>query len=148
MRFFDTTKKSLAISEIDGALKEVDPKYRLDIPGKAKIPQADLYHGDNLCGELEINKPGDGLFDDEIEEMLEFLEDAKGKSRQTVEKVLRGAKRIVVMRVLSQGRKAKQTFARLDPLWEWLFANRTGLLQADGEGYYDKVKLILKEAST
>jgi hypothetical protein len=59
------------------------------------------HRGDGLYAEIEINQPGDGLFDDEIGEMLEFLEDAEGENRGRVEKVLRGARRIVSVRVLS-----------------------------------------------
>jgi hypothetical protein len=32
----------------------------------------------------------------------------------------------------------------IDPLWRWLHANRRGLLQADGEGYYDAKGLVLE----
>ena len=88
MRYFDTSEKWLTIGEIEGALRDVNPAYRLESPESAKIPQADLYLGDGLYAEIEINEPGDGLFEDEIAEMLEFLEDAEGNGRTRVEEVL------------------------------------------------------------
>lgn len=36
-----------------------------------------------------------------------------------------------------------RTLDRLVPLWTWLQANRRGLIQADGEGYYDGQELIM-----
>src|SRR5262245_6915905 len=154
MRFFDTSEKPLTIGEIEGALRDVDPAYRLEAPESAKVPQADLYLGDGLYAEIEINQPGDGLFEDEIAEMLEFLEDAEGKARKDaegkarkrVEKVLKGARRIVSVRVLGQDRETDETLAGIDPLWKWLFSTRAGLLQADGEGYYDADDLVLEES--
>src|SRR4029453_8354099 len=146
MRFFDTSEKPLTIGDIEGAMRDVDPAYRLEVPEPAKIPQAHLYLGDGLYAEIEINEPGDRLFEDEIAEMLEFLEDAEGNAHKRVEKVLKGTRRIVSVRVLGQGRETEDTLAGIDPLWKWLFSARAGLLQADGEGYYDANDLILEES--
>jgi hypothetical protein len=113
---------------------------------RSHFAQADLYLRDGLSAEIEINEPGSGLFEDEIAEMLEFLKDAKGKSRKRVEKVLKDARRIISVRVLGQDREAEDTLAGVDPLWKWLFSTRRGLLQADGEGYYDADDLIVEES--
>jgi hypothetical protein len=146
MRFFDRSDEPLTVAAIEAALKNVDPAYRLESPAAGRIPQADLYIGDGLYAEIEINQPGDGLFDDEVPEMLTFLEDADGENRGRVEDVLRGAKRIISVRVLSQGRESDETLTGIEPLLGWLFLTRDGLLQADGEGYYDKEGLILEES--
>jgi hypothetical protein len=145
IRFFDTSEEPLTIDAIQDGLKKDNPAYRLEAPESAKIPQADLYRGDSLYAEIEINQPGEGLFESEIREMLEFLEEAKGISCDRIEKVLRSAKRIVSVRVLYQGRESEETLAGIEPLWKWLFLTRKGLLQADGEGYYDENGLILEE---
>ena len=144
MRYFDTSKERLTIDTIDEALKKEDPAYRLVAPASAKVPQADMYRGDGLFAEIEINEPGDGLFEEEIQEFLESLEEAEGENRKRVEKVLKEAKRIISVRVLHQDRETEETLAGIDPLWQWLFLTRAGLLQADGEGYYDEVELILE----
>jgi hypothetical protein len=146
MRFFDTSDKPLTIGEIEGSLHEVDPRYRLERPDDADIPQADLYLGDDLYAEIEINEPGDGLFEAEISEMLELLDNSEGRSRNRVESVLKQSRRTVSVRVLGQGRETDDTLAGIDPLWKWLFSTRAGLLQADGEGYYDAHDLILEES--
>ena len=77
--------------------------------------------------------------------MLSFLEESEGKNREAVECVLKNARRIVSVRVLVQDRESEETLAGIQPLWNWLFATRGGLLQADGEGYYDANGLILEE---
>src|SRR5262245_3544957 len=115
MRFFDTSEKPLTIGDIEGALRGVDPAYRLEVPEGAKIPQADLYLRDGLYAEIEINEPGDGLFKDEIAEMLEFLKDAEGKARKRVEKVLKGARPAGSVRGRGQDREAERTLAGIGP---------------------------------
>jgi hypothetical protein len=146
MRFFDTSDKPLTVGDVEGALRDVNAAYRLESPDSAKVPQADLYLGDGLYAEIEINEPGDGLFEREIAEMVESLQDAQSKARERVEEVLKGARRIVSVRVLGQDRETADTLAGIEPLWGWLFSTRPGLLQADGEGYYDAHDLILEES--
>jgi hypothetical protein len=143
MRFFDTSPPPLTVEAIEVALKEIDPAYHIEIAKDARIPQGDLYFGDAIYGEIEINQPGDGVFDEELDEMLEFLEESEGAGRARVEAVLRSAQRTVVVRVLWQTRDTESTMIRIDPLWDRLFIEREGLLQADGEGYYDDDELIL-----
>lgn len=66
---------------------------------------------------------------------------AEGADRATthdeVRRVLAAARSIVAVRVLWQGREPEPTLARIDPLWGWLFRHRTGLHQADEEGWHD-----------
>ena len=144
LRFFDTADQPLSLKTIESALQLRDQRYRLAVPEGATRPEGDLYLGEALYAEVEINQPDDGLFDDEVGEMLESLEDIEGDARGRVETVLRNAKRIIAVRVLSQGRESEETLAAFDPLWEWLFSSRAGLLQADGEGFYDQSELILE----
>ncbi len=85
------------------------------------------------------------LFDEEIEELREFLEDAEGVRKPEVMQTLNDAKVIVALQVLQQGRATdEETLERIDSLWEWLFANYKGLMQADAEGYYDAQGLVLE----
>ena len=55
-----------------------------------------------------------------------------------------GARSLVAVQVLWDGEEADAALALLDPLWAWLFRERPGLLQADGEGFYDSERLILR----
>ena len=103
-----------------------------------------LTYGGALYGQMEINRPGDDLFLGEIEEPKEEAEEGAAKGRKTVLKALAETKAIVAIQVLWQDREAEGTLQKIDPIWLWLFANRSGLLQVDGEGWYDRSGLILK----
>jgi hypothetical protein len=144
MRFFDTSAQPLNLRDVDSALRGIDPEYRVEIIPETDALQGELHYTDGLYGEIEINQPGDGLFDVEIEEQLESLEDAEGGDPALVVESLRVANRSIVVRVLSQGRESNDTLLRLDPLWAWLFNSRLGLLQADGEGFYDSQGMVLE----
>jgi hypothetical protein len=144
MRYFDTSDEALSIKDIEVALKRQDPAYRLEIFEGSERPLADMYFGNGVYAQIELNQPGDGLFDEEIQEMLECIVDAEGKGQKQVKNVLRTAKRTIAVQVLSQGRESEETLSVIDPLWKWLFLTRKGLLRADGEGYYDEHDLILE----
>jgi hypothetical protein len=145
MRYYDVSDESLSLKDIEAALKREDPLYRMEIFEDSERPLADMYLGDDIYAQIELYQPGDGLFDEEIQEMLEFLVDAEGRGRKRVEKVLKTAKRTIAVQVLSQEREWEKTLSVIDPLWKWLFLFRKGLLHADGEGYYDEDDLILED---
>lgn len=136
MRYIVTDEQRVSLSEIERALRAIDPHYL--------VGDGDLKHDDGLYGQLEINQPGDGLFEEEVDELKAELEDTRGKAKKKVEAVLENAKAVVAIQVLWQDRDIEETLKKIDPLWKWLFANRQGLLQADGEGWYDASGLILR----
>lgn len=136
MRYIVTDDRPLSIADLDAALKATDSAY--------EIKDGGLYHGADLYGEIEINLRGEELGDEELGELEEFAEDSDGEQKQRVLAALRNAKSIVAVRVLWQGRDPEPTLEKPDPLWEWLFSNRQGLMQADGEGYYDASALIFE----
>jgi hypothetical protein len=144
MRFFDTSPEALSLRDVDLALRELDPAYCVEIVPETNALQGELHYADGLYGEIEINQRDDGLFDAEIEEQLESVEEAGEGDRVLVSETLRAANRSVVVRVLSQGRESDDTLVRIDPLWAWLFNSRSGLLQADGEGFYDSQGVVLE----
>lgn len=145
MRFITTDATETTPAILEQALKAADSRYSITESGELK-------HGGGLYGAVEINRPGDGLFDEEIEELKEFVEDAqmgwlsflRGKRKADVVKTLDSAKAIVAVQVLFGDRQAQATIRKLDPLFQWLFVNRKGLLQVDDEGYYDQTGRILK----
>jgi hypothetical protein len=138
MRFLFTSEdEPLTLDLVEGGLKELDPGYALRRAEGAKGEQADLYHGDALHGELEINRAGSELFDEEREELMETVAAVEDPAQQEVLGFLERVQGAVVIRVLWQGREVEPTLEQLDPLWGWLFERAEGLLQADGEGYYD-----------
>ena len=151
MRFISTDPRDLTLAVLRAALASLNSAYRLDDTTGATATggeSADLFFAPDThaYGEVEINRPGDGLFDDERAELLEALpEEGEPDALARVKTVLEGARTIVAVRVLSGGRSSDQAFERIDPLLEWLQTNRTGLLQADSEGYYEGQELILEE---
>jgi len=58
--------------------------------------------------------------------------------------ILKDAECICCVRVLFGGRESEATLLRIDPIWNWFFKNRSGLMQADAEGYYDRSGLVLE----
>ncbi|MCI0665735.1 MAG: hypothetical protein L0220_32160 [Acidobacteria bacterium] len=139
MRFISIDKEDISLSVLESALRLSDTDYRINNDGDI------LYKGE-IYGQLEVNRPGDSLYGDEIEELKEFIEEARGakKKKQRVLAVLDNSSAIVAVGVLWQELTAEETLERLEPLWDWLLANRKGLIQADDEGYYDATGLILK----
>jgi hypothetical protein len=136
MRYILTDDRSITLEELDVALKAVDSAYA--------IKEGELCHGPELYGEIELNHSGEELFEEEIKELQEFVNDDDSDNRDRVLRVLRAAKAILAIRVLWQGRETEPTLEKIDPLWTWLMANRDGLLQADGDGYYDRTGLVLQ----
>lgn len=136
LRFLVTDSQEISLVQVEVGLKQSNLDYR--------ISDGDLMLGEDVLAEIEINCPSDGLFDEEIEELTEEVQEKRSRNKKRVAEVLQQAKAIVAVRVLSQGRDEEETMEKLVPLWEWLFVNRTGLLQADADGYYDKTRRILK----
>ena len=145
MRFIVTVERDVSLSVFESALKQVDSAYLIERDEESDS-EGLLKCGDDVYGQIELNRPGDGLFDGEIEELKGFVDNSEGAKQSEVLNVLGQAKAIVAIRVLDQGRESEDTLMKIDPLWRWLFANRQGLLQAGGEGYYDASGLILAVA--
>ena len=142
MRFVVTDDGDVSLSKINAGLKQIDAAYLVEFDSDAD-DAGHLTHGGDTYGALEINRRGDGLFDQEIDELKQLLEASEGERKPEVSQVLSDAKVIIALQVLQQGRATdEETLARVDPLWEWLFANYKGLMQADAEGYYDASGLV------
>jgi hypothetical protein len=141
MRFIVTDSKPLDFSKLEQDLHFQDANYALKITSEREL---DVLYAGEAHAELEINQPGDGLFEAEIGELMDFLEDVRGRARKRVLNTLGNATRIIAAQILYGGRELDLTLERLDPVWDWLFAQHAGLLQADDRGYYDADKLILE----
>ena len=138
MRYIDSDATPITLDELGPALSTIDAAYG--------IINGELFHSGDLYGEIEINRRGTELCDEELDELQDFAEDADGEHKQRVMDALTNATSIIAVRVLWQGREPEPTLEKLDPLWNWLLSNRKGLMQADDEGYYDSSGLILPVA--
>jgi hypothetical protein len=143
MRFIVADEQDISLKVLESGLRQKDSAYAIE-RDEADDDEGELKYNSDLYGAIEINRPGDGLFDDEIGELKEFLEEVEGERKEEVFRVLSEAKAIIALQVLQQGRATdEETLVRIDPLWQWLHANRKGLLQADAEGYYDASGLVI-----
>ena len=142
MRFINTDTRPITAAHLRSALVGADPGYDIEIDDTA----ATINHSGVTIAHVEINTPGDGLFDEERDELVEFASDASGdrSAMARVVATLRAATSIVAAQVLFGTGDVEQTLTRLDPLWTWLLQNRQGLVQADSEGYYDASGIVLK----
>jgi hypothetical protein len=136
MRYFMDGTAPITEKDIGDGLQKVDPAIRVEEGG-------DLYLGGSLLAHVEVNTPGDGLFEDELGEFLEKAEAAPRAPAQTrVVARLRATTAIVAVDVLDH-RDLDETLDLMDAIWDWLESNRDGLVHAQGEGFYAGKTLIL-----
>lgn len=133
LRFLSEDDRPLLLGEVMAGLQGLG--FWIDEGGT-------LYRGDELLGQLEVSGPGDGPFEAESDELRHEARRG-GAAAGPVLTRLASLTAIVAVGVLWQERTAEQTLDLLSPLWDWLLANRHGLIHADGEGFYDGQELIL-----
>ncbi|MDX2160056.1 MAG: hypothetical protein SF162_01900 [bacterium] len=140
MRFIYASGGPLTLGDVQSALQADDPLYT--ILGDAADPEksGDLMRGEDVYGEIELNSGTEVVFREDIQELLEDIEGSEEIAAPAVRRHLESALGMVVLRVGEFGHIYAE---RLDALWDWLFETRGGLLQVDGEGYYDIERLIL-----
>ena len=136
MRYLIEDDRTISLDLVESALKRIDAGYNLTARNEEK-EFADLMLGPDVYGELEIGRRGSDPMDEELGELAAEVADAQDGRVERVQSLLTAARAMVVVRVLSQGRESEATLDRIAPLWDWLFKEYRGLLQADGEGYYD-----------
>ncbi len=143
MRYITTDARPVTLDALERALKEVDQGYAIartafdDTTG-------DLSFREGLCGVVEINIPGDDLFEEDITELRELVAGSHGAAEHRVLDTLNNAKAIIAVEAIWQGSDSEATLASIDLLWLWLFEHFPGLLQADNDGFYDQNGLILE----
>lgn len=139
MVFILVNKQDVVLSEIERGLKQIDPLYRFD--------NSHFMYDDELYGLVDINRPGDGLFEDTIKSDIQYVKERKStpnaKNAKKVLGLLKKASAVFFVQVLWQGRSVEETIEKYDPLWKWFFANHEGLLYVDFEGFWDKEGLLL-----
>jgi hypothetical protein len=130
LRFLVTDDRPISLDILRLALQSIDAAYSID-------EHDEIRHGDSVYGSIEVNFPQTDWSREEIAEFREELVDEpQSPAKSEVEATLNQTIAIVSVQVLWQGRTNEETMVKLDPLWDWLFANYSGIQQADGEGYY------------
>lgn len=140
MRYIVADGRPVTLADVRRAFAAEEEDYEITGEGT----EANVAFDGRIIAQVTLNVPGDGLFDDERAELLEFAEDGEGPGKDTVLATLRAARSTVAVQVLFGERDPDETLDALAPLWTWLQENRRGLLQAEGEGYYDADGLILE----
>lgn len=134
MRFIFGDGPAPGLGEIGEALRTHDPAFELLIDPLEPV-YADLLYDGELYAELETNAPGDDLFDEDIEELAVELGKQDDPNAAIPLVLLRRARGMLALHVLRAGHA---DFERLEPLFEWLFTARDGLLQIDQEGFFNR----------
>ncbi len=133
MRFFDTSQQGLELEELRPIFTQ---------PAKLSV-EGDLHLNDIPIAMISIEDKGDSLFEEDIEEFQELLEDEPSAVAREVEIILDKCQRIVVVQLFTSQGSLEDSLQRIDLLWNHLTASRTGLVQVDGEGFYNSERLIL-----
>jgi len=134
MRFFDNHKKPLKLANLRAGLRRVDRKFDIEM--------GELTYNGEAFAQVEISEPGDGTFDDELANFRTAVaakRGAKSASKAKVLTTLDEVKRTIAVRVGDHD----DALDLLDTVWDWLFDHRSGLLHAEGEGFYEGETLIL-----
>jgi len=143
IRFIIDDEQEITLDAIEAGIKSIDPDFRF-AEWDRECECAELFHGNQLYGEIELIRLDPDEIDEEIVELLEDVETAVEGDQETVTYCLKNAKAMIVILAVLNGRDAEDTLNTISPVWNWLFDQYQGLLQADGEGYYDQEDLILK----
>ncbi len=140
MRFIYAMGDLLTIPDIQEALADSFSGFTLQSDASDRANAADLIYGDAVYGEIELNGENEDLFREDIAELLELLEGSQEITAPAVRRHLETATGMVALKVSEEGHYNAE---QLDVLWDWLFETRGGLLQVDGEGFYDIDRLVL-----
>ncbi len=131
-------------AEMAAFLSSRDPVYRIeeDPPDVAFTPATILKGGDPLAF-LEINRPGDELFEDEVDEFIAEIESVSPASKGVIEH-LENTQMTLVTEIQLGFTDPTEVLKELWPFFIWIMQGSAGLLQIDGVGFYDTQSLVLE----
>lgn len=144
MRFITRDDRDVSFDQIEAMLILGDARYALQRSQFEFEQVADVFYDSVLIGQIEINQVDDEIFEDDVSAFREMIGEPVSNEDRSVLAILNQAWLMVVVEALWKGTDAEYTLTKFDPLWAWLFANRSGILQADNEGFYDANGLIVE----
>lgn len=142
MRFFVLDDRPVTFEAMAAALHEVDAAYTLVMDAQLD-DFAELRYDGVLLAEVEIDAADDEILTEDRDELKTLLAHSQAANKTRVLEVLDAAKGAVVVEAHWQGTDSDPVLSKIDVLWDWLFAEYDGLLQMDGEGFWDDQDLIL-----
>lgn len=133
MRYF--ADGPLALDKLKEGLKAADPSFKID--------GGEVLRGTELLGELEINRPGSDMFQDEIAGMLARLQRTRTPATQNVIGRVQATQSVLGFQVMDGQRAPEATMELLGPFWTVLGGLANGLWQIEGQGFYEGGQLII-----
>ena len=134
MRYFLADGPPPALAELQAALSAAESSGLLTTD-PSEPERGDLYFSDVLYAEIEVNTPGDEIFDEDRDELLDELGKQDDPKAREAAQALANATGAVVFRVYEPGH---DDWPRLSVLVNWLLDTRDGVLQVDEEGIFDR----------
>jgi hypothetical protein len=130
MRFF--ADGALALDAIKKGLSGEDASFKID--------GGELSRGGQLLAEIEINRPGSDLFDDEIAGTVSKLQYSGGHAQHVIQRV-QATQAVLAVQMLDPN-----AMELLAPFWTVLSRLANGLWEIEGQGFYDQGQLIVPMA--
>ncbi len=132
MRFF--ADAALPLDAIKKGLSGEDASFKID--------GGELSRGGQLLAEIEINRPGSDLFDDEIAGTVSKLQyfvsaGSAGNAPQVIQRV-QGTQAVLAVQMLDPN-----AMELLGPFWTVLSRLANGLWEIEGQGFYDQGQLVV-----
>src|ERR1051325_521760 len=123
VRYF--AESPVSLKALSAAIKSIEPAYKID--------GGDLMRGTDVLAEVGIDSAGTDMFVEDLSAWLATIDRVGSQAAQWVGTRLRSTQSIVAVRV-----DAAVEWNLLDPLWTSLANLSTGLMQVDGQGFYDR----------
>ena len=139
IRFILTEEVDLSLAVIEAGLKVVDPQFSI-FPDQAAPNTGDVIYSSEVYGEIEVNRPGDVEFQEDILDLRDELKVFTDEEKAPILQAFEQATGMIAFQLSEAGH---ENYRRIDPFWDWLFDHYRGLLQIDDEGYYDAHDQIL-----
>jgi hypothetical protein len=139
IRFILTGEHDLTLAAIAHGLKEIDPAFSIFV-NNAAPNSGDIVYGSEIYGEIEVNRPDDLVFSEDIADLRDQLTDMDEDGVPAVRQTLDTASGMIAFQLSEAGH---DHYRQIDPFWDWLFDHYVGLLQIDEEGYYTRSGQLL-----
>src|SRR5689334_19177293 len=96
-RYLITDTNPVSLPIIEAGLQSIDPTYRL--LGEAGNAIGDLLHGGIVYGQIELNSPNDDIFEEDLAELKELLDEIDDPNREAVLATLNATRIMVAVEI-------------------------------------------------
>lgn len=143
-RFLLTDEAPFSLAQLDAGLKRADPAWAVADVSPRPAETGTLSFNGERCGLLELNRAGEEIFKEELQELVDIVRWTPGPQQTVVQQTLNKTKAILALESSWDDREPADSERMLAPLWDWLFAHRKGLKHEDGRGFSDATGVILE----